>query len=72
LEFDLLAALVRNEGKVLTHRYLLKEVWGPHAVHESHYVRVFMANLRKKLEDDSRRPKYLLTEQGVGYRLKTE
>ena len=50
LEFDLLATLVRNPGKVLTHRYLLKEVWGPYAVDEPHYVRVFMANLRKKLE----------------------
>jgi two-component system KDP operon response regulator KdpE len=72
LEFDLLAVLVRNVGKVLTHRFLLKEVWGPQAVHENHYVRVFMANLRKKLEDDPRRPQYLLTEQGVGYRLKTD
>jgi two-component system KDP operon response regulator KdpE len=72
LEFDLLAVLVRNVGKVLTHRYLLKEVWGPQAVHENHYVRVFMANLRKKLEDDPSRPQFLLTEQGVGYRLKTD
>lgn len=72
LEFDLLATLVRNPGKVLTHRYLLKEVWGPYAVDEPHYVRVFMANLRKKLERDPSRPEYLLTEQGVGYRLKGE
>jgi two-component system KDP operon response regulator KdpE len=72
IEFDLLAVLVRNVGKVLTHRYLLKEVWGPQAVHESHYVRVFMANLRKKLEDDPRRPRFLLTEQGVGYRLNVD
>ena len=70
IEFDLLALLVRNAGKVLTHRYLLKEVWGPHAVHEPHYVRVFMANLRKKLEKSPSRPEFLLTEQGVGYRLK--
>jgi two-component system KDP operon response regulator KdpE len=70
LEFDLLALLVRNAGKVLTHRYLLKEVWGPHAVEEPHYVRVFMANLRKKLEANPSRPEHLLTEQGVGYRLK--
>jgi two-component system KDP operon response regulator KdpE len=69
LEFDLLALLAKNVGKVLTHRFLLKEVWGPQAVHENHYVRVFMANLRKKLEDDPRRPQFLLTEQGVGYRL---
>jgi two-component system, OmpR family, KDP operon response regulator KdpE len=70
IEFDLLAALVRNAGRVLTHRHLLKEVWGPHAVHEPHYVRVFMANLRKKLERTPGRPEWLLTEQGVGYRLR--
>jgi two-component system, OmpR family, KDP operon response regulator KdpE len=72
IEFDLLALLVRNAGKVLTHRYLLKEVWGPHAVDEPHYVRVFMATLRKKLEQNPSRPEYLLTEQGVGYRLKVD
>ena len=72
LEFDLLTLLVRNAGKVLTHRYLLKEVWGPHAVDEPHYIRVFMANLRKKLERNPSRPEFLLTEQGVGYRLKTD
>lgn len=72
LEFDLLAMLVRNPRQVLTHRYPLKEVWGPHAVDEPHYVRVFMANLRTELERDSSRPEYLLTEQGVGYRLKEE
>lgn len=72
IEFDLLAALARNVGKVITHRQLLKEVWGPHAVHEPHYVRVFMANLRKKLEDNPSRPVMLITEQGVGYRLREE
>lgn len=72
IEFDLLALLARNAGKVLTHRYLLKEVWGPHAIEEPHYVRVFMANLRKKLECNPSRPAYLLTEQGVGYRLKSD
>jgi two-component system KDP operon response regulator KdpE len=70
IEFDLLAVMVRNAGKVLTHRHLLKEVWGPHAVQEPHYVRVFMANLRKKLEANPSRPELLLTEQGVGYRLR--
>lgn len=70
IEFDLLAALARGLGKVATHRQLLKEVWGPHATYEPHYVRVFMANLRKKLEDDPSRPKLLVTEQGVGYRLR--
>jgi two-component system KDP operon response regulator KdpE len=70
IEFDLLAALARNVGKVVTHRQLLKEVWGPHAVHEPHYVRVFMASLRKKLEENPSRPTYFITEQGVGYRLR--
>ncbi len=70
IEFDLLAALARNAGKVVTHRQLLKEVWGPHAVHEPHYVRVFMSNLRKKLEQNPSRPTFLVTEQGVGYRLR--
>ena len=70
IEFDLLAALVRHSGKVLTHKQILKEVWGPHAVHEPHYVRVFMSNLRKKLEENPSRPQYLITEQGVGYRLR--
>jgi two-component system KDP operon response regulator KdpE len=70
IEFDLLAALARHAGKVVTHRQLLKEVWGPHAVHEPHYVRVFMASLRKKLEENPSRPLYLITEQGVGYRLR--
>jgi two-component system KDP operon response regulator KdpE len=72
LEFDLLAALARNAGKVVTHRYLLKEVWGSQAVGDSHYVRVYMANLRKKLELNPSRPEFLLTEQGVGYRLREE
>lgn len=72
LEYKLVTTLVRNAGKVLTHRYLLKEVWGPHQVEETHYLRVFMANLRRKLEPDPARPRYLLTEQGVGYRLASE
>jgi two-component system KDP operon response regulator KdpE len=69
LEYRLLTTLVRHAGKVLTHRFLLKEVWGAQYVHETHYLRVFMANLRRKLEADPARPHYLLTEQGVGYRL---
>lgn len=69
LEFDLLVTLVRHVGKVLTHRFLLKEVWGQHSVHETHYLRVFVANLRKKLEQDTARPRIILTEPGVGYRL---
>lgn len=70
IEFDLLAVLARNAGKVVTHRQLLKEVWGPHAIHDSHYVRVYMASMRKKLEDNPSHPLFLVTEQGVGYRLR--
>lgn len=69
LEYKLLTTLIRHAGKVLTHRVLLKEVWGPSHTHENHYVRVFMATLRRKLEDDPSQPRYLLTEPGVGYRL---
>ncbi len=68
LEFKLLYTLIRHSGKVLTHRYLLREVWGPQDSQENHYLRVFVAGLRKKLEDDSTRPRYILTEQGIGYR----
>lgn len=67
-EYALLALLVRNEGKVLTHRHLLQEVWGPSFTGESQYLRVFVAQLRKKIEDDPNRPTCLLTESGVGYR----
>jgi two-component system KDP operon response regulator KdpE len=69
IEFKLLATLARHAGKVLTHRQLLKEVWGPLHVEEDHYVRVYMRQLRQKIEVDPARPKYLLTELGVGYRL---
>jgi two-component system KDP operon response regulator KdpE len=69
IEYKLLAALVRNAGRVMTHRQLLKEVWGPESVEENHYVRVYMNNLRNKLEPEPARPKHLLTEAGVGYRL---
>lgn len=72
IEYRLLTTLVRHAGKVLTHTFLLKEVWGPPHVHETHYLRVFMANLRHKLESNPTRPRYLLTEQGVGYRLATD
>jgi two-component system KDP operon response regulator KdpE len=71
-EFKLLATLVKHAGMVVTHRQLLKEVWGPGSADQSHYVRVYMNQLRQKLEQDSARPKYLLTEQGVGYRLAVE
>lgn len=72
IEFKLLSTLVRNRGKVLTHRQLLKEGWGPQRLDETPYLRVFMASLRRKLELDPARPRYLLTEQGVGYRLNAE
>jgi len=72
IEYKLLATLVRHAGKVVTHRQLLKEAWGPNAVEQTHYVRVYMTQLRHKLEDDPSRPRYLLTESGVGYRLKAE
>jgi len=72
IEYKLLTTLARNAGKVLTHRYLLKEVWGPQQMQETHYLRVFMANLRRKVEKDPAQPRYLLTEQGVGYRLASE
>jgi len=67
-EYNLLALLVRNEGKVLTHQYLLRAIWGPGYIHQSQYLRVFVAQLRKKIEEDANRPAYLLTESGVGYR----
>src|SRR5689334_24606354 len=69
-EFKLLATLVKHAGMVVTHQQLLKEVWGLVSTEQSHYVRVYMNQLRQKLEGDPARPQYLLTEQGVGYRLK--
>lgn len=68
-EYKLLTTLIRHAGKVLTHRQLLREVWGPPYVDQTHYLRVYMAQLRHKLEADSARPRLLLTEPGVGYRL---
>jgi two-component system KDP operon response regulator KdpE len=72
LEYKLLTTLARHAGKVLTHRFLLREVWGPEQSRETHYLRVFMAGLRRKLESDPSQPRYLLTEPGVGYRLAGE
>jgi two-component system KDP operon response regulator KdpE len=72
IEYRLLTVLVRHAGKVLTHRQLLQEVWGPGQVEQTHYLRVYMANLRRKLEADPARPRFLRTEPGVGYRLLTE
>jgi two-component system KDP operon response regulator KdpE len=72
LEYKLLTTLIRHAGKVLTHRFLLQEVWGPHHLQETHYLRVFMASLRRKIEADPAQPQFLLTEPGVGYRLAAE
>jgi two-component system, OmpR family, KDP operon response regulator KdpE len=69
LEYRLLATMIANVEKVLTHRQILREVWGPSYVSQEHYVRVHMGNLRRKLEDDPAQPKHLLTETAVGYRL---
>jgi two-component system KDP operon response regulator KdpE len=71
-EYKLLTTLIRHAGKVLTHRQLLKEVWGTGYVNQSHYVRVYVGQLRQKIEADPTRPRVLLTEPGVGYRLKDE
>ena len=68
-EYDLLRLLARNEGKLLTHPTILREVWGPAYREESNYLHVYVSNLRRKLEPDPARPRYLLTQAGVGYRL---
>jgi two-component system KDP operon response regulator KdpE len=70
IEYRLLSLLARHAGRVLTHRQILKEVWGPTFVERTHTVRVHMAELRKKLEDSPARPRYLVSEPGVGYRLR--
>lgn len=72
IEYKLLTVLIRHAGKVVTHRQLLQEVWGPGSVRENHYVRVYMGHLRHKIEPDPARPQILLTEPGVGYRLNLE
>lgn len=72
IEYRLLTVLVRNAGRVMTHRQILKEVWGPPYVEQTHYLRVFMNQLRKKIEADSTRPRFLLNEPGVGYRFKPD
>ncbi len=69
VEFRLLSLLIANAGKVITHRQILREVWGPAGVEHHHYVRVYMGHLRQKLEDEPAQPKHLLTETAVGYRL---
>lgn len=72
IEYKLLTTLAMNAGKVITHQHLLKEVWGPAYAGESHYLRVYMRQLRHKIEREPAQPRYLLTEPGVGYRLADE
>jgi two-component system KDP operon response regulator KdpE len=72
LEFRLLEALAQRAGKVATHAQLLNEVWGPAAAGQTHYLRIYMGTLRRKIEPDAARPRFLLTEPGVGYRLNAE
>jgi two-component system, OmpR family, KDP operon response regulator KdpE len=67
-EYKLVSLLAQHEGKVLTHQYLLREVWGPGYLNQTQYLRVFIAQLRKKIEKDANRPEYIKTESGVGYR----
>ena len=67
-EYNLLALFAKNEGKVLTHQYLLRAIWGPGYINQSQYLRVFIAQIRKKIEDDPNTPQFLLTESGLGYR----
>ncbi|MDD5274523.1 MAG: response regulator [Methylovulum sp.] len=70
IQYRLLSVLIKNAGKVLTHQTILKEVWGPSYKDNSHYLRIYMSQLRQKLETNPTQPQYLLTESGVGYRLK--
>jgi two-component system, OmpR family, KDP operon response regulator KdpE len=72
IEYSLLALLIKHAGKVLTHKFLLTEVWGPTRANETQYLRIYMANLRHKLERDPAQPQLLLTEPGVGYRLRDQ
>jgi two-component system KDP operon response regulator KdpE len=72
IEYRLLTVLIGNAGRVLTHRQLLREVWGPSHADQSHYLRIFMGHLRQKLETDPTQPRHLLTETAVGYRLLRE
>jgi two-component system KDP operon response regulator KdpE len=72
IEYSLLSLFVRNAGKVLTHRFILQQVWGPTFEEETQYSRIYIAQLRKKLEDDPSKPKMLVTESGIGYRLSVD
>jgi two-component system, OmpR family, KDP operon response regulator KdpE len=71
-EYSLLALLVRNAGRVLTHKYILEQVWGPTFIDQTEYTRVYVGQLRKKIEDNPEQPKIILTESGIGYRLAIE
>lgn len=72
IEYRLLMELIRNPGKVLTQRHLLKEVWGPHCTEQPHYLRTYMGHLRQKIEQEPANPRFLLTETGIGYRFQQE
>jgi two-component system, OmpR family, KDP operon response regulator KdpE len=67
-EYNLLALLAKNEGRILTHQFLLRQIWGPAYISQSQYLRVFIAQLRKKIENDPNQPEYIVTASGVGYR----
>lgn len=69
IEFRLLCVLIKEPNKVLSHRYIMSKVWGPGYIEHQHYIRIYMAHLRQKLEDDPVNPKFLITEVGIGYRL---
>ena len=71
-EYSLLTILLKNAGRVLTHRYLLEHVWGPDFLEETQYTRVYVRQLRKKIEDDPASPRLILTESGIGYRVVDE
>jgi two-component system KDP operon response regulator KdpE len=70
IQYRLLSVLVEHAGKIMTHRQILKEVWGPNSIESPHYLRIYMSQIRHKLESDPAQPKYLLTESGVGYWIK--
>jgi two-component system KDP operon response regulator KdpE len=72
IEYKLLTTLIHHRGKVMTHRQLLMEVWGPSHSDQNHYLRIYILQLRRKIETDPNRPRYILTEPGIGYRLKEE
>ena len=72
IEFDLISQLAQHPGRLVTHRQLLQEVWGPGYEDETHYLRVHFAHIRAKLETDPSNPRYVITEPGIGYRLRVE